>query len=334
MVHLMDRSKVLKANHMFKIFDLLNGSRLTASYVESCLANGVEAIHITLNNFQGINPVPDLRHSLKQLAAYRAHLKSLASTVLLVESFGDFERARANKKLAIVMGYQNVPGVDRDLQLLQLFHDAGVRVVQIAHNIRNLYGDGCAEPADAGLSSLGRELVGALNELGIVIDLSHVGDRSGIEAAQLSRHPVAVTHANAFTVCANVRNKSDGLLDALKVNGGVIGITYLPPLVCMPGGDAPCVKDVVAHIVHCAGRIGAEHVGIGSDFITDQPAERYQEFMRKPEVYGTWPWRFPVDSLQQQQDLLESLLAHGLNRTQVEGIAKDNFMRLFKTVIS
>lgn len=318
---------------MFKVFDLLNGSRLTAAYAESCLANGVAAIHITLNNFQGINPVPDLRHSLNQLANYRAHLRTLQGLVRIVESMDDFERARAENKLAIVMGYQNVPGVERDLNLLRLFHDAGVRVIQIAHNIRNLYGDGCAEPADAGLSSLGRELVAALNELGIVIDLSHVGDRSGIEATKLSRQPVAVTHANAFSVCPNMRNKSDALLDALKANGGVIGITYLPPLVRMPGGETPTAKDVIAHISHCAKRIGVEHVGIGSDFITEQPPERYQEFMRKPEVYGTWPWRFPMDNLQQQQDLLESLLAQGFTSEQVQAIAYGNFMRLFKAVL-
>ena len=174
----------------------------------------------------------------------------------------------------------------------------------------------------------------ALNELGIVIDLSHVGDRSGVEATKLSKQPVAVTHANAFTVCPNMRNKYDALLDALKANGGVIGITYLPPLVRMPKEGAPTAKDVIAHVAYCCARIGAEHVGIGSDFITDQPAERYQEFLRKPEVYGTWPWRFPVDSLQQQQELLESLLAQGLTRVQVEGMAQGNFMRLFKAVLA
>lgn len=317
---------------MFKIFDLLNGSRLTGAYAESCLAHGVEAIHITLNNFRGINPVPDLRHSLNELAAYRKHLASLAQLVRMVETFDDFEKARGEKKLAVVMGYQNVPGVERDLHLLSLFHGEGVRVVQIAHNIRNLYGDGCAEPADAGLSTLGKELVAALDELRIVIDLSHVGNRSGLDAIRLSKHPVSVTHANAYALCPNMRNKSDELLDATKVRGGVIGITYLPPLVRMPG-ETPAAADVVAHIAYCAKRIGAEHVGIGSDFITDQPAERYQEFMRKPEVYGTWPWRYPVNDLRQQQELLESLLTAGLSRTQVEGIARDNFLRLFKTVM-
>jgi len=318
---------------MFKIFDLLNGSRLTEAYAQDCLAQGVEAIHITLNNYRGINPVPDLRHSLNELAAYRAHLRTLSGTVHLVEAYDDFERARTEHKLAVVMGYQNVPGVERDLALLAVFHGAGVRVVQIAHNIRNLYGDGCAEPAAAGLSLLGRELVAALNEFGMLIDLSHVGDRTGLEVLELSAHPVAVTHANAFTVCQNVRNKSDALLDALKTNGGVLGITYLPPLVTLsPQTSTPA--DVVAHIVYAARRIGPAHVGIGSDFITGQPAERYQEFMRKPEVYGTWPWRFPVDSLAQQQHLLESLLPAGFSASEIAGIARDNFMRVFRAVMS
>ena len=318
---------------MFKIFDLLNGSKLTGQYAENCLANGIEAIHVTLNNYRGINPLPDLRHSLNELAAYRAHLRSLSELVHLVETFGDFEQARSRGKLAVVMGYQNVPGVDRDLQLLELFHAAGVRVIQVAHNVRNLYGDGCAEPGDAGLSMLGRELVAALNEFGIVIDLSHVGDRTGRDILELSKQPVAVTHANAFALCANVRNKSDALLDALKANGGVLGITYLPPLVRLPG-ETPTARDVVSHIVYCARRMGPAHVGIGSDFITGQPAERYQEFMRKPEVYGTWPWRFPVDDMEQQQQLLRSLLDEGLSDTEVQWVARDNFMHLFRVVFS
>ncbi|WP_051236730.1 dipeptidase [Ottowia thiooxydans] len=317
---------------MYQVFDLLNGARMTAPYAEACLANGVTAVHITLNNFHGINPVPDLRHSLNQLANYRKHLRSLSSQVMLVEEFADFERAKKANKLAIVMGYQNVPGVEHDLNLISLFKDLGVRVIQIAHNIRNLYGDGCAEQANAGLSSLGRELVSVLNELDIVIDLSHVGDQSGLDAIKYSKQPVAVTHANCFTVCPNARNKSDAVLDALKVNHGVLGITYLPPVVLMPG-QKPAMADVVTHIKYAVDRIGYEHVGIGSDFIHDQPAERYQEFGRKPEVYGTWPWLYPINSMEEQQQMLSSLSGLGLDQSQIQTVAYDNFMRLFRTVM-
>jgi membrane dipeptidase len=317
---------------MFQVFDLLNGARMTPAYAELSLKHGVQAVHITLNNFRGINPVPDLRHSLQQLAAYRAHLKTMASLVRVVETCEDFDRAARENKLAIVLGYQNVPGIERDLQLLELFHGLGVRVIQIAHNIRNLYGDGCAEPANAGLSTLGRELIAALDQLGIVIDLSHVGDRSGLDAVALSKNPVTATHANCYTLCPNARNKSDALMDAMAAKGGVLGITYLPPLVLMPG-QTPKASDVVTHIEYAVKRMGAQHVGIGSDFITDQPAERYEEFMKKPEVYGTWPWRYPVDSVQDQQQLLASLEKTGLTTAQIQGIARDNFLRVFRAVI-
>lgn len=319
---------------MYAVFDLLNGAKMTAQYAESSLQHGVEAVHITLNNYREINPVPDLRYSLNELAAYRKHLNSLSDLTHVVETYDDFARAKANGKLAVVLGYQNVPGVGRDLGLMELYHELGVRVVQIAHNIRNLYGDGCAEPSNAGLSSLGRELVGVLDDLGIVIDLSHVGDQSALDVLEISRKPVSITHANCYTLCKNARNKSDAVLDRLKINGGVLGITYLPPLVLMPGQRKPESADVVAHIDYAVKRMGAEHVGLGSDFITGQPAERYQEFMRKPEVYGTWPWLYPINDLQHQQDMLASLSDIGLNETQVRGIAQDNFMRLFRAVLA
>jgi len=317
---------------MFPIFDLLNGARLTPVYARQSLAQGVQAIHITLNNYRGINPVPDLRHSLNELAAYRAHLATMDDVVHVIERFDDFAEARQRNKLGVVLGYQNVPGVERDLKLMELFHGLGVRVIQIAHNIRNLYADGCAEPDNAGLSSLGRELVAALDDLGIVIDLSHVGDRSGLDVVEASRHPVTATHANCHALCANVRNKSDALMDAMAAKGGVLGITYLPPLVLLPG-QTPGPTDVLRHIEYAVGRMGPAHVGIGSDFITDQPAERYQEFMKRPEVYGTWPWRYPVNSLAEQQTLLGELLQRGMTEQDVQAIARDNFLRLFQAVL-
>ena len=317
---------------MYPVFDLLNGSRISRGYVERALNGGLVAIHVTINNFATIAPYPTLRQSLRELAAIRAHYESLTDVTLVIERFEDFERARTQGKLGIVLGYQNVPGVDRDLSMLELFSALGVRVLQIAHNNRGIYADGCAEPADAGLSTLGRELITELNRLHILIDLSHSGEQSTIEAIQLSRHPVGITHSNAYAVCTNVRNKSDAVLKALLQKQGVIGICYLTPLV-RGGGVKPEHSDMLAHVLHIRDLIGSEHIGIGSDFIEDQPPERYQEFMRKPELYGTWPWRFPINDLADQQSFLTSLSAAGLTEAEIKGIASDNFMRLFKAVM-
>jgi membrane dipeptidase len=316
---------------MFRVFDLLNGAKISAAYIEDALKHGVVGIHVTVNNFSKINPRPSLVDSLRELASIRAHYRSLEQTTLVVERFADFAAAQKAGKLAVVLGYQNVPGVERDLELLELFHGLGVRVIQVAHNIRNIYADGCNEAADAGLSTLGKELIAELNRLSIIIDLSHVGNRSGIEACATSKQPVAVTHANAFSIHPNVRNKHDALLDAVKANGGVVGITYLPPLVAQ---GAPGHADVLKHVRHIVQRIGVPHLGIGSDFIAGQPAERYAEFMRSPEVYGTWPWRFPVNDNADQQNLLASMRSLNLGDAEIQAVACDNFMRLFRQVFN
>lgn len=164
------------------------------------------------------------------------------------------------------------------------------------------------------------------------MDLSHTGERSTLEALACSSAPVSITHANALTICANARNKSDAVLDALKANGGVIGLCYLPPLVRM-GGDKPGTADVLAHVLYVRDRIGAAHIGIGSDFIEDQPPERYQEFLRHPEVYGTWPWRFPISSLDEQQAFLASLRQHDFFDDDIAAFAGGNFRRAFQQVI-
>jgi membrane dipeptidase len=280
---------------MFSVIDLLNGSKIDAAYAETALQHGVSCIHITVNNFSTINPLPDLRTGLKELAACRAHYRKIETHTLIVERYTDLARAREQGKLAVIFGYQNLPGIERDLGLLELLQSLGVRIIQIAHNVRNPFADGCAEPADAGLSRLGRELVSEMNRLRLLIDISHVGERSALDIISCSEQPVAATHANCFSVCDNVRNKSDAVLDALKSKRGLVGITYLPPLVRK--GKKPTHSELTSHVSHARNRIGIEHLAIGSDFITGQPAERYEEFLRHPEVYGTWPGASPSRTL-------------------------------------
>lgn len=317
---------------MYLVFDCLNGSRITHDYVAKAQAHGVSVIHVTVNNFSTIRPYATLAEALSELAAIRAHYASLDDVTQIIERADDFNAIQKTGKLGVVLGYQNVPGVGDDLRMLEAFRDLGIRCIQISHNKGGLYAGGCADAEDSGLTPLGRELIAELNRLGIMIDVSHTGDRSSLEAIRASKVPVCATHANVFAVCPNVRNKSDAVLDALKANGGVIGLCYLTPLVRM-GGKTPTHADLVAHLRHARDRIGTAHIGIGSDFIEGQPAERYQEFLRNPEVYGTWPWRFPIKDLADQQTFLAALANEGLGDGDIQSIAGGNFLRAFKKAL-
>jgi len=314
----------------FAVFDALNGALLNDGYVARAVAEGVRTVHVTVNNFGSVMPNPSLRQSLAALSALRRKIASLPQAYL-VRNAADLEGRPG--KLGVVLGYQNMPGIGRDVEMLDLFRDLDVLIMQISHNFRNHYADGCSEPANAPLSAIGVKAVKLMNELGIAIDLSHTGEASSIDVLERSSQPVAITHANAFAVAANARNKTDPVLSALARNGGVIGICYLPPLVHVERQPAT-VDDVIAHIDYVAEKVGPQHVGIGSDFIEGQPAERYEEFMRQPEVYGTWPWRFAITDLPAQNRLFEELLKRGYSDDDVSGIAGGNFRRLLSTVWS
>lgn len=317
---------------MYRVFDCLNGARITKEYATKALAHGVSVIHVTVNNFSFIRPYATLTQAISELAAIRAHYAALSDVTHIIQRAADFDTAAKAGKLGVVFGYQNVPGIGEDLRMLDIFYDLGVRCIQISHNKGGLYAGGCADPEDGGLTPLGRDLVARMNELGIVIDVSHTGERSSIETIEASKAPVCATHANASAVCRNVRNKSDAVLDALKVHGGVLGLCYLTPLVRM-GGEKPTHADLKAHFRHVRDRIGAAHMGIGSDFIEGQPADRYEEFMRSPEVYGTWPWRFPVEDLTDQQRFLAALTEDGFGESDIQAIAGGNFLRAFRQAL-
>jgi membrane dipeptidase len=147
-----------------------------------------------------------------------------------------------------------------------MLHGLGLRVAQLTYNRRNFLGDGCLEPEDGGLSGLGRDAVKLMNELGIAIDLSHVGQRTSIEAAQASDRPVLATHANASAVTPALRNKSDDAIKAIAATGGVIGVSIYGPM-CWDQDPQhrPSLDDFERHLDHIVDLVGVGHVGLGTD---------------------------------------------------------------------
>lgn len=313
----------------WQVIDALNGSLLREEYLQELVNLGVLALHITVNNFRKINPYPSLIDAMVELAHCRKWLAQVHEKVELITTISDLDRAGSAHKVGIILGYQNMPGIGTAVELLPLFHTMGVRIIQLTHNNRNLIGDGCDEPSNAGLSKMGRRIVEEMNRLGIVIDLSHVGEATCLQVLEQSTQPVAITHSNVKALVPNARNKSDRVLDALGANGGVIGVTFLPPLVSRQGCKST-VDDVIAQVEYIAGRIGCHHIGIGSDFIAGQPSERYVEFLRHPEIYGEWPWQFPIAGMAHLDDLFTLLLRRGYKEDDVRGIAGLNFRHLFE----
>jgi membrane dipeptidase len=221
-------------------------------------ASGVTAI-----NFTVVGPGTGFEQTVAAIATVQRVAETHPDRYLIVRRYSDIPRAKKSDVLGLIIGFQTTEMLGEDNSRLPLFRGLGVRIMQLTYNARSLYGDGCLEPANAGLSNLGREAVARMNDLGIAVDVSHCGQRTTAEAIEVSTKPVLITHSGCRALFDNPRNKDDVVLRALADKGGVLGIYLMPYLSAGPGPIT--VDDLLRHIDHAVGVCGEDHVGIGSD---------------------------------------------------------------------
>jgi membrane dipeptidase len=224
------------------------------------------------------------REGVLALQRIRNWVADNPESAVLATSVETIRRAKAEGKGAIVMAFQHDGFIEDTLDLFSVFHSLGLRVFQMTYNRRGPLGDGCLEPANGGLSRMGREAVGVLNELGILIDLAHCGDRTILETIELSEKPVVFTHANPRAISDTPRGKSDDALKAMADSGGVIGITFWCPITATKKDTRPTVADVLDHIDYAVGLVGIDHVAFGSDWNLKNTRDR-AERMRQAEIF-------------------------------------------------
>lgn len=303
---------------------------------ESLQAGGIDAVNLTVAHFEA-----DFETACRQMAGWHARLAAPDAPWRLIETAADFESAKADGKVGLVMGWQNTRPLDEDLGRLAFFHRLGLRVVQLTYNYRNMFGDGCLEPRDGGLSVLGREAVAALNAARIAIDLSHVGERTAMEAVELSARPCLLTHANAHAVTPLDRNKSDDLIKAVAGGGGVIGASIYGPM-CWTGdpGRKPTLDDYLRHLDYLVELVGIDHVGFGTDLAAGRDLSRMafeRETPRRWESIENYMATFGADiparyiegfgSHAKLPALTDALLARGWSEVDVAKYLGGNFRR-------
>src|SRR6266542_692675 len=153
------------------------------------------------------------------------------------------EEAKRDAKTAVVMCSQNTRLIEDEVRLLDTFHAIGMRIIQLAYNEANLVGDGCTEPRDAGLTDCGRAVVKRMNKLGIIVDGSHTGRQTTLDAMAISEQPFIFTHANAKAVSNSKRNIDDHQIETCAKTGGVIGINAFSAFVKAENPDAASMDD-------------------------------------------------------------------------------------------
>lgn len=267
------------------VVDGLVVSRWSRDVFEGMRAGGITAANCTVAVWEGFE------ETLANVAALHSSLDEHDDLIRPVRSVEDVHRAKAEGRVGIVLGWQNTSPIEDDLRRLSLFHELGLRIVQLAYNTQNFVGSGCYESRDSGLSDFGRDVVAELDRLRIVIDLSHVGHLTAREATLVSERPVAFTHVCPSALKEHPRNKDDEEMRLVAERGGIVGVTPFPWFLREPTLDA--YLDAVEHVIGVAGE---EHVGIGTDF-TEGHGDAFLEWIVRDKGYGRLLTTTPLDEL-------------------------------------
>ena len=315
---------------------------LSAGELEDARKSGLSAVNVTVSGVGSYARNYD--ETIKNIAYWSAQIAAHSDRLMPVRSSADLDTARCAGKLGLIYGFQDATPLGEDLDRVDTFRDLGVRVFQLTYNRRNLVGDGCLESGNAGLSEFGRKLVAKLNERKLLVDLSHAGERTTLEAIAASKAPIAISHTGCAALAPLPRNKTDNELKKLADKGGYVGI-YLMPFLRSKG--QPMAADLIAHLEHAIEVCGEDHVGIGSDGVIS-PIAVTAEFKKKfadevnerrkrgisapgedPNVYTFLPDLNRADRFTR---IAELLAARGHTSARIDKVLGGNFARILKEV--
>jgi membrane dipeptidase len=319
------------------VIDGLNTSALDDAQLARFRAGGVTAFQWTV-----AKPSGDWPAVLAGIENAHRRVEAMEGRVILARRAADVARAKAEGTVAAIFGLQNAASIGDDLSRARTLHRLGVRVVQLTYNERNVFGDGCDEPADAGLSRLGQRLVGELNDAGVLVDLSHCGRATTLDALRLSSPAAAMTHANVRRLCPTPRNKSDEEIRAAAGAGGIVGLAFWAPL--SGAASRPTIETMLDH-ADALRRIGGDTLpSIGSD-LTEGVYRAAIEWERNlvtsehlyPDVtkhVGAWyrfETRYPegLESVARLRDFGARLSERGWPASAIANLMGGNFLRVF-----
>ena len=262
--------------------------------------------------------------------------------LLLVRSAADILKAKREKKFGVVIGTQDTCMVGPELDRLAQMKKDGVMTIQLTYNNRNLSGDGSLEPANAGLSKLGRKTIERIEAEKLLLDLSHGGAKTMAEAAAFAKRPLVISHTGARALADHVRNTDDATIKAVADKGGVTGVYFMPFLTL---DSHPKGSDLIAHIEHVANVAGEDHVGIGTDngvlpLTLDPESKKKLDAWQQQRIdlgiaapgegVGIYTWVEDYNSVDRYRRLAGDLAKRGWSQVRLEKLFGGNFLRVYR----
>ena len=289
---------------------------------------GLDAVHVTIAYHE------NFREMVGEIEAWNERFRRWPNLIRHARTAEDVKAAKAAGKTAVIFGFQNPSPIEDDLGMVEICHTLGVRFMQLTYNNQSLLASGCYEERDTGVTRFGREVIKEMNRVGLVIDMSHSGERSTLEAMEQSSRPIVVSHANPKWWRKVPRNHTWSVLAGLSQSGGMLGFSLYPHH--LNGGSDCSLSEFCVMVARTAERHGAHMLGIGSDLCQGQP-DSVVEWMR----VGRWTRnegetaKFPRQPswFRNNRDWGEiegGLIDVGFSAEEVAGIMGLNWLRFFE----
>ena len=316
---------------------------------------GMNAIFFSIWIDGRITGPPAVEKALDQIDAVRQNVQKYPSEIVLARTAEDVRRAHADGKIAALMGVEGGHMIGNDIRIVGIFADLGVRYMTLTHFYNDEWADSSTDkPTHNGLTDFGKEVVREMNRQGMLVDISHVSDKTFYDALELSKAPLIASHSSCRALCDHVRNMSDDMIKALAAKGGVIQINYeksfidqaykdaydketggvvehLGELTKNCNNDEACIsremaklqqkliaegklphvswERIIDHIDHAVKLVGADHVGLGSDFDGADMPDGLEDCSKLPKI-------------------TEALLRKGYSQADIRKILGENTLRI------
>jgi len=257
------------------------------------------------------SPKEPLKRTLDYIDFYYEQLNKYSNFIAPVKNYMDILKNKDNNKISSLLSVEGGDAIEKDLKNLKLLYDKGVRAINLTWNFDNLIAGGIKGQCDT-LTDFGREVIRYMENLGIIIDVSHLGQKSFWQVDSLVKGPYIASHSNAKAVCNNSRNLSDEQLKAIAQKNGVIGINLYSDFLT----DKPysSIEDIITHIDYISSLIGFDYIGLGCDFdgIDKMPIQ--------------------IKNISNLNLLIENL-SNKYGDSKLEKLLNLNFMRILKNIL-
>ena len=302
---------------------------------------GIDAVNVTVS-VPSTAESSAFENTAARMNAWAAEINAHPDVFAAARSIDDIREANRSNRLGLVFGFQHAGSFEDEVERLDAFYSSGLRIVQLTYNVQNRLGAGCLVPQDEGLTPIGYDAIARMDDLGILVDLSHCGAQTTLDGIEASTRPVSITHSGCNSVFRHPRNKDDATLRLLADGGGVVGI-YLMPFLNSDG--PPSASHVIEHIEYALNVCGEDHVGIGSDQgivpldVSGDFSQRFEAVSAQRSALGiaapredTIPFVPELNDPRRLETIAALMLARGHSERVVEKVIGANFLRLFGEV--